>query len=191
MLPLQATDFSDTVARHVEEMHKLANTMRENTLLQHRMLDEKAYTLAADPTRTFRPPDRDSAVPVLNLAPLDNALLRLKKSARSCDDARAGAMKSGLKLGAAQSAQLSELLRSLEQTLLNSQGLPNRNWFRHMIYAPGLKTGYAVKTLPGLREAIEDRRWSDAERFAVVIANALGAYCDRLDKITALVKSAG
>jgi N-acetylated-alpha-linked acidic dipeptidase len=59
-----------------------------------------------------------------------------------------------------------------------------------MIYAPGLKTGYAVKTLPGVREAIEDRRWTDAEKFAVVIAEALGRYCDGLDKITGLLKPA-
>src|ERR1022692_3435671 len=189
VLPLHVTDFSDTVGQYVEEMHKLADTMRESTELQHKMLDEKLYTLAADPTRTFQPPEREIAVPVLNLAPLDNALLRLKKSAKICDVACAGAIKSGLKLNSAQSVELNAMLRSLEQTLLNPQGLPNRDWFQHMIYAPGLKTGYAVKTLPGVREAIEDRRWPDAEKFAVVIGEALGAYCDRLDKITALLKS--
>ena len=83
------------------------------------------------------------------------------------------------------------LLRSLEQTLTNPKGLPGRDWFKHMVYAPGLKTGYAVKTLPGVREAIEDRRWSDAEKFAGVIAESLGAYCDQLDKITKLLKAGG
>lgn len=101
VLPLRAGDFSDTVAQYVDEMHKLADTMRESTELQHRMLDEKLYTLASDSTRAFQPPERDAAVPVLNLAPLDNALLRLKKSAKSCDDARADAMKAELKLTAA------------------------------------------------------------------------------------------
>lgn len=191
VLPLRAGDFSDTVAQYVDEMHKLADTMRESTELQHRMLDEKLYTLASDPTRAFQPPERDAAVPVLNLAPLDNVLLRLKKSAKSCDDARADAMKAELKLTAAQRVELDAMLRSLEQTLLNSKGLPGRDWFQHMIYAPGLKTGYDVKTLPGVREAIEDRRWPDAEKFAAVIGDALGVYCDQLDKITALLKSGG
>ena len=71
------------------------------------------------------------------------------------------------------------------------KGLPGRDWFQHMIYAPGLKTGYDVKTLPGVREAIENRRWPDAEKFAAVIGDALGVYCDQLDKITALLKSGG
>ena len=55
-----------------------------------------------------------------------------------------------------------------------------------MIYAPGLQTGYGTKTLPGVREAIEDRRWADAERYAGVIAGVLNTYCDRMDKITRL-----
>jgi len=191
VLPLRATDFSDTIAQYVDEMHKLADDRRESTEAQHRLLDEKLYTLASDPTKAFALPERDASVPVLNLAPLDNALLRLKKSAKSCDDARASAMKAELKLSVAQRLELDSLLRSLEQTLTNPQGLPGRDWFQHMIYAPGLKTGYGVKTLPGVREGIEDRRWPDAEHFAVVIADSLGAYCDQLDKITALLKSGG
>ncbi len=191
VLPLRAGDFSDTVAQYVDEMHKLADNMRESTETQHRLLDEKLYTLAADPTKTYRLPERDAAVPVLNLAPLDNALLRLKKSAKACDDARTSAFKGDLKLSASQRAEVDGLWRSLEQTLVNPKGLPGREWFQHMIYAPGLKTGYAVKTLPGVREGIEDRRWADAEHFAVVIADSLRAYCDQLDKITALLKTGG
>jgi len=94
-------------------------------------------------------------------------------------------------LSDAERADVDGLLRSLEQTLTNPKGLPGRPWYRHMIYAPGLKTGYEVKTLPGVREAIEDRRWSDAEHFAAVIADSLGAYCDQLEKLTALLKSGG
>jgi N-acetylated-alpha-linked acidic dipeptidase len=191
VLPLKAGDFADTVARYVDEMHKLVDAMREGTELQHRMLDEKLYTLAADPTRAFAPPERDASVPVLNLAPLDNALLRLKKAAKACDTAQTAAFKGDLKLSAAQRAELNGLLRTLEQTLTNPKGLPGRDWFKHMIYAPGLKTGYGVKTLPGVREAIEDRRWPDAEKYAAVIGDALGAYCDQLEKITKLLKSGG
>ncbi len=191
VLPLRVGDFSDTIAQYVDEMHKLADGMRESTELQHRLLDEKLYTLAADPTKAFAPPARDASVPVLNLAPLDNALLRLKKAAKACDDARTGAMKGELKLSAAQRVEVDALLRSLEQTLTNPQGLPGRDWFKHMVYAPGLKTGYGVKTLPGVREAIEDRRWPDAEKYAVVIGESLGAYCDQLEKITKLLKSGG
>ena len=72
--------------------------------------------------------------------------------------------------------------------ILYPEELPQRDWFRHMIYAPGLQTGYGTKTLPGVREAIEDRRWADAERYAGIIAGVLNTYSDRIEKITALLK---
>jgi N-acetylated-alpha-linked acidic dipeptidase len=155
--------------------------MRESTELQHRMLDDKLFKLAADPTQTYLPPERDADVPVLNLAALDNALLRLKKLAKTGDEtlSRGGS-----------SAELNALLRGMEQTLVSNEGLPKRDWFRHMIYAPGLQTGYGTKTLPGVREAIEGRRWNEAEHYAGIIAGVLNAYADRIEKITALLTPA-
>ena len=88
----------------------------------------------------------------------------------------------------ARHARLESLLRGLEHTLTQAQGLPRRPWFRHMIYAPGLYTGYGVKTLPGVREAIEQRRWDEAEQYAGIIASVLGAYCDQIDRATALLR---
>ncbi|MEO6786256.1 MAG: M28 family metallopeptidase [Chthoniobacteraceae bacterium] len=187
VIPLHFGDFAEAVSEYVGEIHKLADTMRESTDLQHRMLDENLFTLAADPTKTYLPPKRDAAVPVLNLAPLDNALLRLKKSAGAGDEAMGGAMQNG-KLSDARRAELNALLRRMEQTLVSPAGLPQREWFRHMIYAPGLQTGYGTKTLPGVREAIEGRRWLEAERYAGIIAGVLNDYCDRIEKITVLLK---
>ncbi|MBX7209495.1 MAG: M28 family peptidase [Verrucomicrobiaceae bacterium] len=189
VLPHMTDSFHETVAQYATELHKLADTMRENTEQMHRVLDEKLHALAADPTKTSRPPEREAAVPVLNFAPLDNALLRLKKSTRTFDDAMTTAQKTGLKFDAAKRTGINATLRALEQTLLDPAGLPGRDWFRHMIYAPGLKTGYGAKTLPGIREAIEDRRWQDAEKFSVAVANALGRYCDALDNAGAALKS--
>jgi N-acetylated-alpha-linked acidic dipeptidase len=79
------------------------------------------------------------------------------------------------------------LLQRLEQQLTSRQGLPGRPWFRHMIYAPGLYTGYGVKTLPGIREAIEQRRWSEAEEFIKVTAATLNAYSEQLSRGYALL----
>jgi N-acetylated-alpha-linked acidic dipeptidase len=187
ILPLRFVDFAERIGDYVDELHKLADTMRETTELQHRMLDDGQYKLAADPTKTYLPPERDAAVPVLNLAPLDNALLRLKKSAKSCDEAIKKAGQGGFKLGAESRQQLEQLLRGMEQSLVKTEGLPGRDWFRHMIYAPGLKTGYRAKTLPGVREAIDDRRWPEAERHAAILGEVLNGYCDRLDQIGKLL----
>jgi N-acetylated-alpha-linked acidic dipeptidase len=93
-----------------------------------------------------------------------------------------------MKLNARQRTQLEALLRGLEQTLTQPRGLPGRQWFRHMIYAPGLYTGYGVKTLPGVREAIERHDWEEASQYAGIIATSLGAYCDQVDRATAVLK---
>jgi N-acetylated-alpha-linked acidic dipeptidase len=66
VLPLKFGDFAERIGDYVEELHKLADTMRESTGTQHRMLDEGQYKLAADPTKTYLPPEREAAVPVLN-----------------------------------------------------------------------------------------------------------------------------
>ena len=77
----------------------------------------------------------------------------------------------------------------MEQSLLRNEGLPGRDWYKHMIYAPGRFTGYGAKTLPGVREAIEEERWADADRYAILTAQALEAYAARLDQATALIKA--
>ncbi len=77
-------------------------------------------------------------------------------------------------------------LTDLEQALTDPNGLPGREWYRHMIYAPGLYTGYGVKTLPGIREAIEERRWEEADRYIGVVSRAISAYSERLDRATAV-----
>ena len=75
----------------------------------------------------------------------------------------------------------------MEATLTNARGLPGREWYRHYIYAPGLLTGYGVKTVPGVREAIEENQWERANEFAVLTADVLTKYSQRLDQATALV----
>ena len=127
-------------------------------------------------------------MPFLNFAPLDNALLRLKKSDVACDEACAQATRPDLDVNEAQLTRLNGLLQGLEQTLLHPRGLPGRQWYRHMIYAPGLHTGYGVKTLPGVREAIEQRRWPEVDQYMSIIAGVLKAYSDRLEEATAAVK---
>ncbi len=189
VFPLRFGDFAGTVAQYADEIHKLVDAMRDATEHQGRMLDENAFNLAADPTKTAVAPPRDASVPMLNLAPLDNAVLRLLRTAKAYDEAQMKALKTEAKAGSEERTRLNQLLRGLEQTLLKSDGLPGRPWYRHMIYAPGLHTGYGVKTLPGLREAIEERQWSEAERYATVIAGVVASYCERLEQATALLRA--
>ena len=93
-------------------------------------------------------------------------------------------------LSAVRRARLQMLMLDIDQTLAPDGGLPGRNWYRNLIYAPGRFTGYGAKTLPGVREAIEDQRWADANRYAKLTADALNAYSERLEKATAVLKGA-
>ena len=190
VLPMRFADFSGTVERYADEVHKLADTMREATAQRSRLLDAKAYQLAADPTETYVSPERESEVPFLNFTALDNATLRLKASAAACDAAFTKIMAAGAQLTAAQRTELDGLMRGLEHCLTNDAGLPGREWFKHMIYAPGLLTGYGVKTLPGIREAIEKRDWAVAEHYVTVAGASLDTYRDHLDKIAAILQAA-
>lgn len=188
MLPMRFSDFADTVAQYADEVHKLADNLRERTDQQHRLLDENVFQLAADPTETYLPPERESSVPFLNFSALDNALSKLKQSAKDCDEACAHAVRQNPKASDAQFTRVNSLFQSLEQTLLHPAGLPGREWYRHMIYAPGLHTGYGVKTLPGVREAIEQRRWREVDQYMNIVASVLNTYSERLDEATAALE---
>lgn len=187
VLPMEFGSFATTVDGYMKELHELADGKRKQADELAKLLDNKAFELAADPTRRVAPPEREPEVPYLNLAALDNAVARVKKSAKAYDDAYAALVARGTELSAPQTAQVNSLLRGLEATLMNPRGLPGREWYRHYIYAPGLLTGYGVKTLPGVREAVEENQWERANQFASLTAEVLAKYCERLDQATALL----
>jgi N-acetylated-alpha-linked acidic dipeptidase len=116
-------------------------------------------------------------VPKFDFAPLDQSIARLKKSARDYDSALAT---SGATLPEPAARELFDLARETDQTLAPETGLPGRPWYKNLIYAPGHLTGYSAKTLPGIREAIEDERWSDVGHYIELTAAALEEYSDRL-----------
>jgi len=184
-LPVQRYgDFADTVSTYLDEVKALAATRRTEAETQARLISGGLYKLADDPLDTRGEPTPLKPVPFFNFSPLENAVEHLKRSARDYDRAAAGAGA----LSAAQKAQLSALLLPMEQTLLNSQGLPGRPWYQHMIYAPGRFTGYGAKTLPGVREAIEQRRFDDARTYVVRTAKVLEDYANRLDAAVSMAK---
>ncbi|OOG61603.1 folate hydrolase [Rhodanobacter sp. B04] len=187
VLPLRFGDFSGTLDRYVGELHKLVDDTRKATAEQHRLLDLHAFALTADPTRPIAPPERESDVPAIDLAPLDQAAKQLQRSAQAYQTAYARRAASGFDLTAAQQQQLNQLMGRMEQALTDPDGLPGRSWFKHMIYAPGMLTGYGVKTVPGVRESIEARRWDEANRYATVTAKVLDGYRAQLDQLTALL----
>jgi N-acetylated-alpha-linked acidic dipeptidase len=131
---------------------------------------------------------RDAEVPVIDLAPLDAAATRLDRSAKAFQAAYDARMATPGRMTPAQQQAIDAAMARMEQGLTDPSGLPGRGWYKHMIYAPGLLTGYGVKTVPGVREAIEQRRWDEAGRYAVVTARVLDGYRTQLDRLTALLE---
>jgi len=188
VLPFSYGAFADTVGEYLSQLHSLADSLRAHNEEQDALLANHAFTLAADPTVLSVPPPEAKPVPFLDFAPLDNALVKLKASAAAYDTAYAAAAAGGFKLDGSRLGDLNHQLQGMEQDLLYSGGLPGRPWFRHMIYAAGLYTGYGAKTLPGVREAIEEQQWDTATQYIVVVADTLDKYSAELDKATALLK---
>ncbi|MGA9542903.1 MAG: transferrin receptor-like dimerization domain-containing protein, partial [Candidatus Sulfotelmatobacter sp.] len=111
--------------------------------------------------------------PHLNFSPLENALEALTKSADRYKIAFSKAEASGFPGSDKRLAALNQTLLQSERRLTDPAGLPRRPWYRHMIYAPGVYTGYGPKTMPGIREAIEQRRWQEADTEIARVAKVL------------------
>jgi N-acetylated-alpha-linked acidic dipeptidase len=183
ILPFDFTDLYTAINGYTKELMEQAAQMRENTVTENRLIQENAYQLAADPTKPFTAPAPKAAVPYLDFSPLQNALVKLDHASSALKDSLAAAT-----VNTAVRKRLNEALYQAEQSLLVSQGLPKRPWFKHSIYAPGFYTGYGVKTLPGIREAIEQRNWKEAQEQISVVAGAVEKFSTKLEECLALLK---
>jgi len=186
-LPLSLGNLSDTVSQYVKEVMKLATDERDAIAERNRQINEKTFEIVDDPVRKLVVPKPETPAPFINFAPLQNALSRLEESCRNYDNAmRDAAAAARLQLPDVQQA-LDDALRLVELAMITDRGLPRRPWFTHQIYAPGFYTGYGVKTLPGIREAIEQHNWNEASEQIVVVANTLERTAAQIDRARAVI----
>lgn len=157
ILPFRFSSLAENVSTYADEVRTMADEMRERTQRDNRLIRQGAFELAADPTETYVPPDPKESVPYFNFAPLMNAIAQLDDEAATYDELLQSAQAKGL--SSEQMGRVNAHVMGVEQLLTDDRGLPKRPWFRHQIYAPGFYTGYGVKTLPGIREAIEQREF--------------------------------
>ena len=176
VLPFEFKSFQQTVSRYVTEITTLIDNMREATEVENQLIQENRYVLAKDPSEKFIPPVRKDAVPFLNFSSLQNAIASLEKACTQFTELQTANPKPNTNLNA-----LNKILYQAEQKLLIAKGLPRRPWYKHAIYAPGLYTGYGVKTIAGVREAIEQRSWTEAQEQIEVVAKTLEAYTAEVD----------
>ena len=178
LLPFDFRSLYKTINGYLDELTALQEQSRENTQVENQMITDKIYILANDPTKVLIPPEVKDEVPYLNWSSLQNSLIVLQRSTDSLDKVLIDPS-----LTDSKKISLNEKLFKAEQMLLLKEGLPRRSWYRHAIYAPGFYTGYGVKTLPGIREAIEQRNWKEAQEQIERVAVAIRYFTDYLDSI--------
>jgi N-acetylated-alpha-linked acidic dipeptidase len=178
-LPFEFSNFADTVNGYANEVMKLADSMREETKAANQIISNGMLKAVQDPTETYIVPKMKDPVPFLNFAPLQNAISKLNESAKRFDPSKLR------ELSAPRRLELDRILYGSERLLTRNEGLPRRDWFRHQIYAPGFYTGYGVKTLPGIREAIEQRDWKEAAEQIEIAARTIERFAAEIDKAAA------
>ena len=182
-LPFEFKNLHKTISSYVAEMINMTDQMRESTAVYNQIISGNNYQLAADPTKTEKLPIRKVEVPFIDFSALQNSLVNLDRSATALSDRIAKGNISSTSLKA-----LNEALYMAEQKLLTSTGLPRRPWYKHTIYAPGFYTGYGVKTMPGVREAIEQRDWKEAQDQIEIAAKAISRLAEHLNNTTKLAQ---
>ncbi|HKV42860.1 MAG TPA: transferrin receptor-like dimerization domain-containing protein, partial [Blastocatellia bacterium] len=157
VLPFEFTDLADTCAKYLTELETLAKEQK--------------------------PPE-----PV-DFSPLKAATLVLRESAmryhRAMERRRAAGGR-GLD-HIKRSAALDRALYESERKLTSEEGLPRRPWYRHLLCAPGFYTGYGVKTVPGVREALEEKRWVEVGPQMKNVSAALRAVAGQIDTATQIL----
>jgi len=179
-LPFEFTGFADNIALYISELEELAGTMRDATAKNNDLIDNGVYAAALDPDKTLGAPAKYESVPHFGFAPLKNALARLQAAASAFDAAAENSM--------VTSEEINRLLYTSERLLTRDEGLDGRPWYKHHIYAPGFYTGYGVKTIPGVREAIEQRKYEKVEPQIEIAASVLNTMAERIEQVTGAIR---
>lgn len=178
LLPFDFRSLSKTINGYVKDLMSKTEQMRETTATENEVIKTNNYALANDPTEKLKIPTPKAEVPYIDFSPLQNALTALEKAGDHAAELWTKTIASGVDHSA-----MDQSLYKAEQLLLAETGLPRRGWYKHTLYAPGFYTGYGVKTIPGVREAIEQRNWKEAQEQITVVANAINRLANYLQQI--------
>ncbi len=183
VLPFEFQHFAKIIAKYIEEVTKLAEDLRKETEKENRLINEGIYELASNPNETYIIPKPKEKVPYFNFSPLQNVLKELNNQASAFEKA------AGIFDNTSQNTkELNALLKDMERSLTRDHGLPRRSWFKHHVYAPGFYTGYGVKTLPGVREAIEQRNFEEVNEQIEIIAEVLMDFSANIEKAVSIME---
>jgi N-acetylated-alpha-linked acidic dipeptidase len=178
LLPFDFGGLTDTIHTYVDQLEKLWKSVNDEIKERNKQIEEGVFVAIADPKKTFIAPKTEAVPPYLNFAPLQNGLEKLKRGADHYDKAI-----KNLALGKKPLENVNRKLTQAERALTLTDGLPRRPWFKHQIYAPGFYTGYGVKTIPGVREAIEQKNWKEADEQIMLAGRVLENEAAAIEEI--------
>ncbi len=184
LLPFDPSGSADTVKRYIGELKKELKQKQDEARERNREVEEGVFTATSDPEKQYVPPPKQPLPPYLNFAPLENGAEAYARAAQRYRQAVARLNENGGAIW--QSPTLKEINAKLiltERTFTVNQGLKERPWFKHQIYAPGAYTGYGAKTIPAVREAMEENKWQDADEGAVIVGQVLMKEASLVDSI--------
>jgi N-acetylated-alpha-linked acidic dipeptidase len=191
LLPFEFGNFADTLQSYVKELKTLTQKTRDEIAERNREIEEGLFTATNDPRQPLVAPAVEGIPPYLNFAPLENAVDAVTRSAaeyrKAFEKANANG---GAALTSASLAQVNRLLIESERKLTTPDGLPNRGWFKHQLYAPGFYTGYAAKTMPVVRESVEQKQWKQADNGILVVARVLQDEAELISSAAAKLAAA-
>ena len=191
VVPFDFNGLTDALGRYMSELKKLAKTESDQINFQNKEIQEGVFAAISDPTKTYVPPTAESPEPNLDFSPMDTALATLRKSAQNYQAAFTKAQQTyASKAASASFKPVNLALMQTERDLLSAAGLPGRPWYKNELYAPGIFTGYGVKTIPGVREAIEQKNWQQATEQIGIVAGVLQKEADAINAATASLQSA-
>ena len=185
ILPFRFVNMVDNIGKFVEQNKKLSEDIRKSTKSLNDLLDNNDFAISSNPKKTYLPPKRLRQVPEFDFKPLDAALARLSTSAWKYEEALLKFQKGSL--SPERKSEINALLRSVDQAFIYSKGLPRRDWFKNMMYAPGYYTGYGVKTLPGIREGLEERKWNEVRVYIKEVSKALDRASENINSASRIL----
>src|SRR5690349_20492291 len=195
ILPFAFGNLAETAQRYVTELQQLRDRRATEIVERNKEIEENLFAITSDPRQPTRAPTPEARAPQLESAPLLNAADSLNHAAQRYERMysqwveRGGVTQAG-STGSSSLKSLNERLLQAERALTSPEGLAKRSWYTHLLYAPGFYTGYGVKTMPGIREAIEQGEWTSVNGEIARVAAALTREATLVSQIGDMLNAA-
>ncbi len=191
VIPLDFAPQAEALEHYVSALETLLKDKQEEYAERNLQLSEGVFRATSDPRRPVLPPKPEAVPPYMSFAPLKNAVTVF----RQCADRYAKALASLEARGAQALAAESQLavnakLMGVSRLFLDEQGLPERPWFKNMVYAPGAYTGYEASPFAAVREYMDSKQWQQADAQVPRIARSVSNAAAGVTEVAAALEQA-